>query len=433
MAKPEVVDVITKIGFTSGNSEQSTPYLAEIAVKLVPPTERSMNTEKYITTLQKPLAEYLVNAKVRLYAASLHGAGNSGDIEYIITGNNADSVSSFSNYALKEMKNIQGTIQQQLSTGNGMPEVEVVVDRDKMSALGLSLDNVGLTLQLALQGNNSMKYVADNYEYDINLRADKDYRKSIEDVSSLSFMNSQGNMISLDQFADVRLGTGPNKLERYNRNPSVNISANVTGISPGQASQEFITKVREKADKMGISIETVGDMKSMSDSMSVMGGALALSLVLMYLAMVLLYNNWVDPFVVMFSIPFSILGAILALALSGTSMNIYAMLGLVMLVGLVGKNAILLVDFANERILAGSEINQALLDSVKMRTRPIIMTALSTIIGMVPVAISSGSGAELRNGLGWVIIGGMTLSTLLTLIVVPVMYKLLHRKKRINA
>ena len=161
--------------------------------------------------------------------------------------------------------------------------------------------------------------------------------------------------------------------------------------------------------------------------MQVLGFAMLLSLILMYLTLVLLYNNWVDPFVVMFSIPFSILGSILALALSGTSLNIYAMLGLVMLIGLVAKNAIILVDFAKEQLAAGKGMDEALLNAVKMRTRPILMTALSTIIGMIPVAIASGSSAELRNGLGWVIIGGMLLSTFLTLIVVPVVFKIFHK------
>ena len=227
----------------------------------------------------------------------------------------------------------------------------------------------------------------------------------------------------------MRIGTGPNRLERYNRNSSVTISANVVGVSAGEASGQFKEKVAEKAEQMGVSIETVGDMKSMMDSMSVFAIAMLLSIILMYLSLVVLYNNWIDPLVVMFSIPFSILGAILALALSATSLNIYAMLGLVMLIGLVAKNAILLVDFANERLKEGMAMDDALVEAVKLRTRPILMTALSTIIGMVPVAVASGSSAELRNGIGWVIIGGMALSTMLTLIVVPVVYKIFHRKK----
>ena len=431
LSQKEITEVVSMTGLTSGNNEsnQGTPYLAELKVKMVPPSERDMSVHVYISGLRRELTDYLVDAKVDTYAATLHGSGNSADIEYVISGSSADSVALFGEYALAAMKSISGTLQQHLSTGSGRPEIEVVVDRDRMSALGLSLDNVGLTLQMAFQGNTSMKFVKNDYEYNINLRADNFYRNGIDDVSGLSFINQQGNRITLDQFAEVRVGTGPNRLERYNRNSSVTIGANVAGISAGAASGQFLDKVAERADAMGISIETVGDMKSMKDSMSVFALALLLSIILMYLSLVLLYNNWSDPLVVMLSIPLSILGAILALALSGTSLNIYAMLGLVMLVGLVAKNAILLVDFANERLRDGKDVDEALVEAVKLRTRPILMTALSTIIGMIPVALASGSSAELRNGIGWVIIGGMTLSTLLTLVVIPVVYKVFHSKR----
>ena len=429
--KPEITEVITMIGLTNSQdqSTQGTPYLSEIQVKMVPPAERDQKVQRYISTLQKELQDYLIDAKVRMFAASLHGAGNSSDIEYVISGAQADSVALFSEYALAVLREIPGTIQQQLSTGSGMPEVEVTVDREKMSALGLSLDNVGMSLQMAFQGNTSTKFVRNDYEYDINIRADKFYRNNIDDVASLTFLNGQGSKITLDQFAEVKLGTGPNRLERYDRNPCVTISSNVTGVSAGTVSNEFLSAIDARAKQMGVSLETVGDMKSMMDSMGVMGVAVLLSLILMYLAMVVLYNNWVDPFVVMFSIPFSVFGAILALALSGTSLNIYAMLGLVMLIGLVAKNAILLVDFANEQLALGKSMDESLINAVRMRTRPILMTALSTIIGMIPVAVASGSGAELRNGIGWVIIGGMTVSTLLTLVVVPVVFKIFNRRR----
>ena len=428
--QPEITEVVSMIGLTSSNNEsnQGTPYLAELKCKMVPPSERSKSVHLYISGLRRELTNYLVDAKVQVYAASLHGSGNSADIEYVLSGPKADSVALFGEYALDVMRSIPGTLQQQLSTGSGRPEVEVVVDRDKMSALGLSLDNVGLTLQMAFQGNTQMKFVRDDYEYNINIKADNFYRSSIDDVAGITFINQQGSRVTLDQFAEVRIGTGPNRLERYNRNSSVTISANVVGVSAGEASGQFKDKVAEKADRMGVSIETVGDMKSMMDSMSVFAIAMLLSIILMYLSLVVLYNNWIDPLVVMFSIPFSILGAILALALSATSLNIYAMLGLVMLIGLVAKNAILLVDFANDRLKEGMGMDDALVEAVKLRTRPILMTALSTIIGMVPVAIASGSSAELRNGIGWVIIGGMALSTMLTLIVVPVVYKIFHRR-----
>ncbi len=428
--KPEITEVVSMIGLTNSNNEstQGTPYLAELGVKMVPPSERKKPVKLYASELRKELSDYLVDAKVRTFPASLHGSANSSALEYVVWGTVADSVAVFGEYALDVLRRIPGTSQQQLSTGGGMPEAVVTVDREKMSALGLTLETVALTMQMAFQGNTSLKYVRGEYEYDINIRSDASLRDDVYDISNLTFINSRGDRVTLGQFASVRTGTGPARIERYNRNPSVTLSSNVVGVSAGSVSQQFLQEASAKAKDMGVRITAAGNMKSMSESMGVLGLALLLSIVLMYFTLVVLYNDWSDPFVVMLSIPFSILGAIVALALSGTSLNIYAMLGLVMLVGLVAKNAILLVDFAKDRLAQGDTIDEALLNAVRMRTRPILMTALSTIIGMIPVALASGSSAELRNGIGWVIIGGMLLSTFLTLIVVPVVFKLFHRK-----
>ena len=426
--KPEVTKVVTMVGLTSDNTQstQGSPYLAELNVKLVPARQREENTRIYIAKIKKPLSDYLVDAKVKIFSVAVTGQAAKAAVEYVITGNDADSVMIFADRALEVMRSIPGTMQQELSVERGTPEINVSVDRDKMSALGLTLDNVGFTMQMTYQGNNSLKYTENNYEYDINIRADKAYREQVEDVSNLTFINSRGEAIRLSQFADISLGTGPGRLERFNRNSSVTIRSQVLGASPGEVSQEFRDRIERMDKPQGTKLIVTGDMRSMSDSMTVMTGALLLSIILIYLSLVVLYNNWTDPFAILFSIPFAVLGAILALAMTNTALSVYGMLGLVMLIGLVGKNAILLVDFANDAIKEGKEINDALIQAVRIRTRPILMTALSTIIGMLPVALSKGSGAELRNGLAWVVIGGMMLSTFLTLIVVPVMYRILH-------
>ena len=172
LGQPEIKEVASMVGLTSSNTESTagSPYLAEISVKMVPPSERERSVNLYIARLRPQLSDYLVDAQVRMFAAAIHGAGNSADVEYIISGTQADSVASFSEYALAALRGIPGTLQQQLSAGTGMPEVEITVDREKMSALGLSLDNVGLTLQLAFQGNTTLKYVENDMEYDINIR-----------------------------------------------------------------------------------------------------------------------------------------------------------------------------------------------------------------------------------------------------------------------
>jgi HAE1 family hydrophobic/amphiphilic exporter-1 len=429
--QPGVKNLVTMVGVTSDNTQstEGTPSIAEINVKLVPRNQRKDDTKLYITKIKNPLTEYLVDAKVKVFSVGLTGQSAKAAVEYVIVGNDLDSLMIFADQALVVMKSIPGTMQQQLSVESGTPEITVIVDRDKMSAMGLSLDNVGFTMQMAYQGSDVLKYTQNNYEYDINIRSDKSYREDVEDVENMTFVNSKGEIVKLSQFAQIKLGTGPNRLERYNRNNSVTIRTQVLGVSPGKVSQEFKKRVEKMPKPKGTRLEVTGDMKSMGDSMSVLIKALLLSLVLVYLALVLLYNNWVDPFVVMFSIPLSILGAFLALALTNNPLSIYGMLGLVMLIGLVAKNAILLVDFANDALKTGKTIDEALIQAVNIRTRPILMTALSTIIGMLPIALSKGAGAELRNGMAWVIIGGMILSTFLSLIVVPVVYKIMNKRK----
>lgn len=430
-SQPIVANVITTVGSTSDNTQSTrgTAYLAEMNVELVARDKRSMETSQYITFIKQPLSDYLMDAKIKIFNVALTGEASKAAVEYVISGTNPDTLMIFAEQALEIMRSIPGTMQQELSVESGTPEISVVVNRDKMSALGLTMDNVGLTMQTVFQGNNTLKYTENNYEYDINIRADRAYRQQTADVQNLTFVNNRGASIRLDQFADINLSTGPNKLERYNRNSSVTIRSQVLGTTSGTVSTQFLNEINTLGIPRGVKIEATGDLKSMADSMSVLTAALLLSIVLIYLTMVVLYNDWTDPMVVMFSIPLSILGAILALALTNTPLSIYGMLGLVMLIGLVAKNAILLVDFANEAIGQGKTADEALIGAVKIRTRPILMTAISTIVGMLPVALSTGSGAELRNGMAWVIIGGMALSTLLTLIVVPVVFRIFHSRK----
>ena len=429
MQRPEVEKVVTMVGLTSDNGQSSkgTPYLAEMNVKL---KEVPGGTETYVAKIRKPLSDYLVDARVRVCNVSMTGTVSKASVEYVISGADKDSVALYADKALSALSTIPGVIQPWLSVENATPEVTVRVDRDKMANLGLTLDNVGMMMQTSFQGNDQLRYTEGDYEYAINIRADKVSRRSIEDVAGLMVVNGQGDLIRLSQFADVSLDIGPSRLERYNRNSSVTLRAQAYGVPAGAIAKDFMSRLDGEDMPGGVQIQTTGDMKKMSDSMSVLMTAILLSLLFIYLALTLLYNNWTDPLVVMIAIPLSIVGALLALALTNTAMSIYAMLGMVMLVGLVAKNAILLVDFANEARTEGLPVDEALIQAVKLRTRPILMTALSTIIGMLPVALSHGSGAELRTGMAWVIIGGMALSTLLTLIVVPALYKAFHARQR---
>ncbi|HNE28969.1 MAG TPA: efflux RND transporter permease subunit, partial [Saprospiraceae bacterium] len=239
---------------------------------------------------------------------------------------------------------------------------------------------------------------------------------------NLSLVNPLGSTVYIRQYADVTEGSAPTRLERRDRLPSLLITAQVIGRPNGSVTRD----IKERLDVLplppGTYIKYGGDLKRQEQGIGTLGFALWASLVLVYLIMVALYDNWVYPFVVLLSIPLSIIGAFLALALARENLTVFTGLGLLMLVGLVGKNAILVVDFANQLREEGREIKAALLEATKLRFRPVLMTNIAMVIGLLPIALAEGAGSDWKNGLAWAIIGGLNSSMFLSLIVVPVVY-----------
>jgi HAE1 family hydrophobic/amphiphilic exporter-1 len=246
-------------------------------------------------------------------------------------------------------------------------------------------------------------------------------------VKDISFINATGQLIKLSQFADVVQGSGPSVLERKDRRTSVTIKSNVLGTTSGVLADNIKKSLVEKPLPPGIDIRWSGDVERQGDSFGAMGIAIVAAIILMYLVMVALYDNFVYPFVVLFSIPVAFIGVFLALALTKSSMSIFTILGMIMLLGLVAKNAILIVDFANQRKAHGATTWAALLEAGTTRLRPILMTTLAMVIGMIPIAMSTAAGAEWKNGLAWVIIGGLSTSLCLTVFVVPMVYYCVDR------
>jgi HAE1 family hydrophobic/amphiphilic exporter-1 len=226
-------------------------------------------------------------------------------------------------------------------------------------------------------------------------------------------------LIELNQIADINYGLGPSALERTNRISSITVKSGVTGRPSGTVGTE-IKSAYEGHIPEGITIREGGLMEQQGDAFGMLGYAFLAAIVLIYLIMVILYNSLLTPVIVLFSIPLSMIGAFLALALTMSPLSIFSIIGLIALIGLVAKNAILLVDFANHaRNDKGMNIYDAIIEAGKNRLRPILMTTFAMIFGMLPIALATGNGAELKNGMAWVIIGGLTSSMILTLIVVP--------------
>ena len=425
---PEVIRVASTIGQTTGRmTTSSTPYMGEISVVLIPSEERAVSTQIFSRRLQIELQEEIPGVKFKAVPASLVGNGSQAPIQVILSGTDLEKVTEVSNEVRKLVASVQGTAEIESSVEGGSPEIKIEVDRDKLSRLGLSVQMVGGSLRTAFNGVQNTKFRDGDSEYDINVVFDEFDRNNSQDIASFTVMNARGEQIRLDQFATIIESAGPTQLTRRDKVPTVTISSQVLGRPVGTVGEEIQAKMTELEMPTGVSYAMGGDLENQSEAFGSLGLALLTSLILVYLIMVALYDSYVYPFVVMFSLPLAVIGALLALALSQSSLSIFSILGIIMLIGLVAKNAILVVDFTNQLKEAGLKVKDALIRATQVRIRPILMTTLAMVIGMMPIALASGPGAEWKNGLAWVLIGGLTSSMVLTLVVVPVVYYIFDR------
>lgn len=419
----------TIVGQTSGGlgASQATAYKSEINVKMVELDQRDEPANVYAAKTKRKLEKLLVGAKVKTVPVGILGTAEDATLGLIVTGPDVASAMKFAIAAEKELRTIPGATEIELSVEDGNPEVNVKVDRDKMAALGLSLQTVGITMQTAFSGNTDGRFRAGEYEYDINIKYNAFDRKSIADVSNLIFINDMGQQIKLNQFATVTEGSGPSQLERRDKTASVTVKGQNVGVASGTIVAQWQEKIDQLKKPTGVNYIWGGDQENQSEGFGTLGIALLAAIILVYLVMVSLYDSFVHPFVVLFAIPLSFIGALLALALTNNTLNIFTILGVIMLIGLVCKNAIMLVDYTNQRRAAGETIRTALIQANHARLRPILMTTIAMVFGMFPIALAAGAGAEWKNGLAWVIIGGLISSLFLTLIVVPVIYEIMEK------
>ncbi|MCD8540763.1 MAG: efflux RND transporter permease subunit, partial [Leadbetterella sp.] len=424
--KPEITSMITSVGQSSDGmvATLAPAYKAEIMVKLVDKEKRADATDVYAAKTKQELQKILVGAKIKTLPVSFIGTADQAPIELVVVGSDRDSVTIYAEKALDELKKIPGAVEAKLSAESGNPEISVEVDRDKMAALGLDLSTVGATMQTAFNGNTNGKFRQGQYEYDINIRFDDYDRKNVNNVSNTLFTNKRGELIRLSQFAEVKESSGPSQLERRDKSTAIKVQSQAVGVPASVVVAGWQPKLDSIPKPTGVSYVWSGDMEMQSEGMGTLGIAILLSIILVYFIMVGLYNSFVHPFVVLFSIPLAVIGALLALALTNNTLNIFTMLGMIMLIGLVAKNAIILVDFTNQLKAEGKSTREALILANHARLRPILMTTIAMVFGMLPIALASGSGSESKNGLAWVIIGGLISSLFLTLIVVPVVYQL---------
>ncbi len=418
---PEVERIYTNVGLSESTTKNN---VTTITVKMVDKKLRNISVEDMAQRLKVEIME-IPGVRARVSPKSISGGG-SEPIQFIVQGTDFEKVQETAAVILDAVRHTPGTSDAKYSIDDPRQEVQVRLNREKMSTLGLSVSDVGSTLRVALNGNDDSKYNEGDFEYKIRVGVDNFDRTKAEDVSRLTFLNKQGQLIRLDQFADITYGLGPSALERTDRIPSIIVKSNVVGRPSGTVGAEISAAFQGKVPE-GVSVMEGAMMEQQGNAFGSLGFAFLAAIVMIYLIMVVLYDSLLDPVIVMFSIPLSFIGAFLALALTMNTLNIFSIIGLIVLIGLVAKNAILLVDFTNHMRDKGLDTFDALIEAGKERLRPILMTTFAMIFGMLPIAMATGNGAELKNGMAWVIIGGLASSMVLTLVVVPVVYYIFDR------
>jgi HAE1 family hydrophobic/amphiphilic exporter-1 len=401
---------------------------SEITIQMKPEMQKKFPTLSYMEEIRSKIQSKFPGIEVKAINIGMVES-EEAPIEMFLSSQNTDLLMDEARRIRKHILTIKGAKDPVISTDEVNPEVRVDLDREKMGQLGLPIVVIGQQLQNALTGNDDSKYEEKGNEYKIRVMLDKFDRKNLADIQAMTFQANDGKQVQLGEFAKVYVQNGYGSLERKNRVSNTTLRAYVNGTAPGNVANEIIEYLKKEPLNEDVRLYWGGEIKRQNESMGALGTAMLVGVCLVYLIMVALYDNFVYPFVVIFSILVSLPGAFLALNLASMNIGIFTMLGVLMLLGLVAKNAILIVDFTNHLKTEGRTTYSALLEAVRERMRPILMTTIAMIVGMIPIATATGSGAEWKNGLAWVLIGGLTSSMFLTIIVVPIMYYMVDRVK----
>lgn len=437
LQQPEVATVFSNIGGPSTGigslgvgSANKTEFTIQLRItndELQEKNLKKVPTEEFMKSLREDLKSKLPSINYSMAALGL--IPRSAPIEITLSGSNLDLVMKTGDELKTVIEKIPGADNVRLSVEAGSPEYKIIPDKDKMQRLGLTTAYVGLNLRTAFTGNDDATLTENGTEYPVRIWLDEFSRQNFEDVQQLSIINPMGIPVEVSQFATVEQDNSPSLLERKDRQPAVTLTSDALGRPSGTVADDVVAYLKENPLPNGIQMTWGSDIKRQNDSFGALGSVLLISFLLIYLIMVALYDSFVYPFVVLFSIPVAAIGAFFALNLSLSNLSLFALLGLIMLMGLVVKNAILIVDFTNQLKAEGKHFKEALVIAGKGRMRPILMTTLSMVVGMLPIAMATGTAAEWKNGLAWVIIGGLLSSLILTVFLVPMVYYLVDTAK----
>ena len=347
----------------------------------------------------------------------------------VVTSDSYANLSQVAQQIVAEMGRNPGLVQPDIDLRLNKPEIFIQVDRQRAADAGVAVDQVARAIESMLGGRNVTRYKRAAEQYDVIVQTESHGRETPQDIDRIFVRGRNDAMIPLSSLVTVKESVSPRELNHFNQRRSVSITANLApGYSLGEA-LDFMDSTAAKLLKPGYSTELNGASREFRSSSGALGLVFVLALVFIFLVLSAQFESFVDPFVIMLSVPLSMVGALGALQLSGGTLNVYSQIGLITLVGLITKHGILIVEFSNQMRQQGLETLEAVVQGAALRLRPILMTTGAMVLGALPLALAHGAGAESRRQIGWVIVGGMSLGTLLTIFVVPTMYALLARGK----
>ncbi len=356
-------------------------------------------------------------------------SGISAPVEIKIFGKELDQLKEMANSIVDRIQDVEGLRDVTHTLVEGKPEYHIRIDREKASRLGLMVNQVANTVQTASLGKVATRYREGDEEVDIRVKFNEKFRDSLDDIRSIPVLTPANEVVYLDQVASISPGEGPIRITRENQSREVAVTANIAGRDLGSVISEIKGRIAtiEKGLPPGYFIEFGGEYEQMQEAFIIMAGAFALATLLVYMIMASQFESFVHPFVIMFTIPLGLVGVILALMVTGQSVSLPVLIGFIMLGGIAVNNGIVMVDYINQLKRRGVEMKEAILQGSVVRLRPVLITAFTTIMGMLPMALSTSEGAEMRAPMAITVIGGLVATTFLTLFVIPIIYSVVNR------
>jgi len=403
---------------------------ANFQISLIDPQKRE-RTQQEIADELSPQVAKLTGARSFVTQQQTFGGRRGGmPVQYVIQAKNLDSLKVAIPKFMSAVAQSEVFANSDVNLRFTKPELRINIDRDKASLMGVSIQNIAQTLQLSMSEQRIGYFIRNGKQYQIMSQIDQSMRNKPVDLANIYVRNDVGELIQLDNLITMSESSTPPQLYRYNRFVSATVSASLSkGYTLGQGIEEMDKIAKAELNPDNFSTTLSGQSKDFVESTSSLLFAFVLALVLIYLVLAAQFESFRDPLIIMFTVPLALIGALICLKAYGQTMNIFSQIGLIMLIGLVSKNGILMVEFANQRKQAGRDKKEAILEAAASRFRPILMTSLATILGVAPMVFASGAGAESRISMGVSVAGGLIFATFFTLYIIPAMYSYISSSK----